>query len=411
VEWSFDNSVNKRNLSKKNGSSTKNKRKNRLNSKSLGLAKTSNKQLVLVQKALRPKGLSTSRSALKLHPCTAKFAAALADPFSEMALGACVPMGAVSSLKCCSKSIGRMVVGTEGVGFAILMPSAYSNVGGVYTTTSTYGAGVLNMDQLAGSGVDWIAGTRLPFSTLDYNTINARVVAAGLRIRYVGALAERAGTIDLVVQPSHNQLSSGDGGNTVQQSDLSAYPENYHSSVTNQAYTLSMYGINDAERSFPAIPVGSSSAGFNKGLPQDLGNVNTYWFPFGDNDYVNAGTGTGGPLYVPPASAVAYVRGSPGAAFDVEYIIHVEYVGSKAAFGATKVEADPQGVARVCEAASKAAVDANADGASYQVSFARSLKTVFMENAPGLAAKATDMLLKTLSGSYSGASMSTALMI
>jgi hypothetical protein len=344
------------------------------------------------------------KSGMALHPCSAKYAAAIADPFSELALGACVPIGTANTLKCCSRSIGIMAVGTEGVGAVVVYPTAYNNVGGCYLTTTEYAEGSLSLADLVTSKWDWLPAARLPFSSSDYTNVNARVVACGIRLRYVGQLAERAGTIDLLTQPSHNQIGSDNTGTFTQQADLTAFPENFHSAVTNQSYTLTSYAVDDEERTFPKV---ANTGTFSKGLADAANNCNLYWYPFNSGDVANIG----GFKNIPPATMVAYVRGNPGAKFDVEFVVHVEYVGRLATYGASRVEADPMGVTKVCEAANQALVDANADGLSFAAAFGRSLKRSLVENAPGLAVKATNYLLNQLASSVSGNSMSTALMI
>lgn len=359
--------------------------------------------MVLVTKKPSPKSMKV-RNSMALHPCTVKYAAAIADPFSDLAIGACVPIGTANTLKCCSRSVGIMAVGTEGVGAVVVYPTAYNDVGGCYLTTEAYDVGSLATNELNSAKWAWLNGGRLPFSSSDYINVNARVVSCGIRLRYVGQLAERAGTIDLLTHPSHNQIASDNTGTFTQQSDLTSYPENYHAAVTNQTYTLTSYAVDDEERTFPKVAITGT---FTKGLAGSQSLANLYWYPFNSGDT----TEVGGFLYAPPASMIAYVRGNPGAKYDVEFITHVEYVGKLATYGASKVEADPVGVAKVCEAANQAMVDSNADGLSFASAFGRAIKRAMVENAPGLAVRATNMLLNQLATSVSGSSMSTALMI
>jgi hypothetical protein len=261
-----------------------------------------------------------------------------------------------------------------------------------------------------GSGFDWLPATRLPFSASNYLTINARVVSAGVRIKYIGPLNARNGTIDLLVQPTHDALSTGTAGSLVYQNNLTGFPENYHAAVTAETYSLNVYGVNQREREFPEASSGVSNY-FVGGCCTSLNTENNqYWFPFGGADPCLVGNDGTNLWFLPCPNAVAYVRAQPGTLFDVEYVVHVEYTGQAATFGLTRVEGDPEGVARVCEAAAESLVNANANGQSFKRTFARSLVDVFKENLPIAAKAAANSLISYLSQQSSPRPLSTALM-
>jgi hypothetical protein len=351
-----------------------------------------------------------SKPGIQMHPCTAKYAAAIADPFSDMALNACVPMGTSNTLKAYSMGIGNMTVGTGGVGAIVIVPSGYNDVGGAYLTNVNYTPALLDFSGAFGSQWDWLPATRLPFASGNYLGINARVVSAGVRIKYIGPLNARNGTIDLVVQPTHDALSTGTAGNLIYQANLSGFPENYHAAVTAETYSLNVYGVSQRECEFPEASAGVSNY-FIKGCSSNLSNENNqYWFPFGGSDPCLVGNDGTNNWFLPSPNAVVYVRAEPGTLFDVEYVVHVEYTGQSATFGLTRVEADPEGVARVREAAAESVVNANANGQSFKRTFARSLVDVFRENAPIVAKAAANSLLNYLTQSPADRVLSTALM-
>lgn len=341
---------------------------------------------------------------MSLNPCTAKFAAAISNPWSEMAMGACVPIGTSNTLKVCSRGRIVMQVGLQGFGCAFMVPSFFKDVGGVYVTNSEYNDAVAVPTRINdGSGTIINFGfNRLPFGVgAESQNVNGRVVSCGMRIAYVGTLSGRNGTIASLTSPTHDDLSNQAGDANVGTDAIWGFEECRGGPVTNDSIDAIIYPISDRERNFrdnqANILYGTWLNGcfLNGNFNQDFAQ---YYYPLHGGDYVNAGNS----YNIGPINNIVTVQGNPGDNYLVDYIIHVEYTGGSAAFGATPVAADADGVMRVTEAAAKAAIHSSATGQSYAKSFMSGLVETFREMNIGDSIRATSELFSLLSGTMSG---------
>lgn len=141
--------------------------------------------------------------------CAVKYLSALLDP-EHTPLGACVPFGfpqaAQKAKGWCS---GRMVVGTDGVGWVLMSASVVSDgTAARYTTVSSAGVSSANFTTFTNTAT-------APFATLPYTSAQlsaagtgraARLISQILKIRYAGKESDRNGTVYMYESPQHNAL-------------------------------------------------------------------------------------------------------------------------------------------------------------------------------------------------------------
>jgi len=134
---------------------------------------------------------------MKIPACTVDYINALFDPFNTMG-GVCIPADQFPLPSQKSKVFlrGSFALGASGVGFIGLAPSPWNNLTSINHTTAT-SVGTVNtlFTDFTNLGAGIIAFAQLPFNDADRaaKTVQARVVASGIRIRYSGTELNRQG--------------------------------------------------------------------------------------------------------------------------------------------------------------------------------------------------------------------------
>jgi len=275
------------------------------------------------KKQPKPKnGPGQIKNRFHLGMCTSKFAASLADPF-EGPPDACMPVTpSVQSRKVRMWTKGTMTTGTaaSNFGFVFLGPCPYGNgtvpgganmsasvaysIGTYAGTTFQYNTGTTGVTQLANnSDVNVAAG------------IQARLVSAGLRIRYKGTELNRGGRIVALEEPDHAGLA----GQSLSQ--LLAYQNGHEFPVTENWVSISTSG-----------PVTPGEYDF---LPLNSNNTVT-------------GTTSGTGVSAQPNMYLGFAveAAAAGQNFDFEAYENWEFIGS-AIRGKSYNEADDGGVSAV----------------------------------------------------------------
>lgn len=161
------------------------------------------KQTTKVQrKQARPQLTATNLSA-----CVLAYAQASIDPFSTSVKDPCIPdQISAPSFKFNTTIMANMVIGTQGVGYALLQPAtAIVNDNGtpggkidypLLTTTATYPLLDIAYDVTSIPG-GYCTGTNSNsyFSTGDFKSGEFRVVAAGIEAFYTGSLLTQSGVV------------------------------------------------------------------------------------------------------------------------------------------------------------------------------------------------------------------------
>lgn len=154
------------------------------------------------QKATAP----PPRMVPKLSKCATDYARALVNPFTGPL--ACIPnFPALMSRKVRVWSKGVLETGTNGVGFICADPNrgAVSDVSCVNFTDASFAGTTIVTPATAGvnngySNSDYVN------SQIAVNGITFRVVASGIRIRYVGTELDRGGYVVALSDTNHNSL-------------------------------------------------------------------------------------------------------------------------------------------------------------------------------------------------------------
>jgi hypothetical protein len=148
---------------------------------------------------------SKQELAWRIPECVHHFMHALVDPF-EAPAGACLPcdLFPLPSSKFKVFVRGRMNLGTSGIGFAVLTPTAANDSSFLQTTTST---SVLpsNAALTTATNLQNLLCTQNQFigGSFGANQVAVRLVSFGLRAKYVGQLMDRNGVVTAYEDPDH----------------------------------------------------------------------------------------------------------------------------------------------------------------------------------------------------------------
>lgn len=254
--------------------------------------------------------------AVKIPECSTHYIQALFDPFSVSA-GVCIPADVfpLPSQKVKVFNRGTINLGTTGFGFIGLAPTPWSDLQCITATTST---SVGNAATLFGAYTNLGSGSfsQLPYTNADRlaNSVQARVVASGLRVRYAGTENNRQGLYVALEEQDHADTLAGLSFNTAR--------------TTPQAGTMRPSG--DGSWDQTVCLSGPMS-------PQEF-EFTTLQYPIN-----NLTTGTAiSPL-------VICMQGGAGDAIEYEAVIHIEYIGSKIP-GKTASHADSVSYGKVIQA-------------------------------------------------------------
>ena len=168
---------------------------------------------------------SPSRGGPKLPDCSVDYALALAQPFA--AEGACLPyIPAIPSRKTKVFARGTATIGLGGYGWVLIRRRPDNNGGTLAYTTGAYaGTSTTSMSHLD-------AGVSIGTHNGDYNSVDftqlgsplsARVVAGGVRVRYIGTELNRSGQILAFEHPDHHNLDAEFSWNDIGKYDRAQY--------------------------------------------------------------------------------------------------------------------------------------------------------------------------------------------
>ncbi len=141
----------------------------------------------------------------KVPECVKHYFSALVDPFESPA-GACMPcdLFPLPSQKVKVFIRGKLNLGTSGIGFILANPTLANDVNVITRTTST---SVITQSTQFTAATNIVGAT---FSQLPYNSaaltaksVQGRVLALGVRIKYIGSLMNRNGLVLSLEDPDH----------------------------------------------------------------------------------------------------------------------------------------------------------------------------------------------------------------
>jgi len=143
----------------------------------------------------------------RILPCTLDFLEAAADPFGYANTGrtVCYPDDQIRpSFKFSSKVVGTLTIGTGGFGCILLSPACITN-DGILGQVTTKDYVPTTIPAVGAANTNYIYNVDYPFPTAPAIR-PTRIVAFGVRVKYIGKLVDRAG---LVCPYSYNQYGQG----------------------------------------------------------------------------------------------------------------------------------------------------------------------------------------------------------
>jgi hypothetical protein len=257
---------------------------------------------------------SKQELAYRVPECVHHFIHAMADPF-EAPAGACLPcdLFPLPSAKYKVFARGRMQLGTAGIGFTCLTPTASNDSGFMQSTTST---SVLpsNAALSTATNLSNLFCGQNPFATADLTAlrVGARLVSFGIRAKYIGQLMDRNGVVTAFEDPDHQDTRR------FSYDQLNSNPYSEIKRVGDEAWDAAVCSSG---------PV----------TPQETEFLNTNY--------------TLGPAIAPLVLAVSGVAGD---IYEVEGYVHYELIGLLVP-NKTKSHAEPTFFGKVIEAAKSVA--------------------------------------------------------
>ena len=297
-----------------------------------------------IQRPPMPQPAVTVGGVSVLSKCELNYAAALADPFSPAARGACANgSDALRTLKQHYEMEVTVTCGSNKKGFIYLTPSIANNTVQGFSTNSLY-TGSTNLTYMAANdtlstGIDANYCSALPYTVDDlsdnYNNggVQGKIVAIGAQIDYMGTELNRGGQYILMHSATHANISYSPSSalNTgMNYSTLKSSKDARQVRVGGEPVALSVFGVTSDERNFPATT--------NLSVAQGLYPFSASFTHCGASNvpcaYADlAGINAGAPV------AVIAIESEAGNIFNVKLIYHMEWAGSDVA-GTTDQDTD-----------------------------------------------------------------------
>lgn len=281
---------------------------------------------------------------LHIEDCSQEYIVSLLNPYDSYS--ACIPnFFPLKSQKVHAFSRATMTLGTSGVGYALAYANAANDVANLVVTTATS----VGTTASALNGFTNLASTpmaKLPYAQLAFtqNQVMARLVSAGLRIKYIGRSDALNGLISTLEAPDHEDLAA------LTPVQIADYDQMENTRPKEDGWTYVNY-------SGPIAP--------------------------GNLEFANTG-------YILGANGILshIVVGTAGDEYTVEFYQNFEYIGSSAV-GKSQNHSDPVGYSKVSQVIKSAASDkplSPADGPGLISQFATAMGKTIADNAPSVIA-------------------------
>lgn len=352
----------KRTKNQKNSGSksTKPKPKNKARPKKLDVFEA------VYDPSYRPPKVATGNGVPRMSKCALKYAMAISRPFSQEALGACIP----STPSQATHKVGGFLrgdgaIGTAGVGFILLSPCVANDVPTLLYSTAAYTSAVINVMASANNlqtGVATSTVSNLPYTSFqlgnqslnDLQAVRGRVVASGLTVQYTGTALNESGMVYLVREPNHSNVAFAPN-TTVGQSTSSIGSFQYTELCP---FTREKCCISDFASKYDDLNFIDEGAGATV-----LQSATNSCYPYSDSNPLYPGAVVGflnqyvspSGLSVPMGSAtvIIMITGVAGQTFHFELSTHCEYIGVPAQSSLTPSENDAEGTGHVLTAANQ----------------------------------------------------------
>lgn len=289
-----------------------------------------------------------------LTECAAKYLLACTDPWNPRALGACVPsMPPLKSQKQRRYVRLTVTIGTAGTGFVTLDPNLSNNAQCVTYTTGSYASGVIpaTLDTGVSTASVNSGGYALNQFGNAVGTVRGRIVSAAMSIQDISPVFDRGGMIYGLCQPEHESITA------YTPALMAAYQESLVAVNDGARHSIVAFGISPEETAYPSIP--------------GAGPHSDYTSPFSTSCTVAGYDST-----VKQPIMGFMVTGKAGNTYQVEIVIHTEYIGQLTVPMQSRTDADLDGLGRVQEALANASGYMQAHGVSLLKSTVQSLNTI-----------------------------------
>lgn len=299
--------------------------------------------------------------------CASQYQAALSDPFSNLALGACLPrFPALRSQKLAILSKFLVSTNAEGNGFLHIIPTlANDSICAHFSTSSWTGDSNSVNISVATAGTE-TAQVNSPYSSAQLvaegiGSCRGRILSVGARITPVTSVSNLGGLITMYVDPDHSDVNAISGSNTASRPTASTMR------VGPKGTVVQIAGIREEE--FEYTP--------NSGSSIDI------LYPFSSSEYSSVDTTVGNAV-----CKVAFYAGESTQTYWVELIEHCEFIGPLTAGSGTMSHVDPNGFAAVNAAAhatQSSVAGRSYDSSSYARVFAKNVRDILAEFTPDAA--------------------------
>lgn len=201
------------------------------------------------KQAQAKKGTGTLVRETKNDICSVNYAGALLNPFNGPS-GVCIP-STFSPASGKYKVFSRLTMstGSNNFGFVLVQPTAANDLAYIHSSGSTYAGTTL---VTTGTGVTSTT-VNSPFAAADFSTaqatVKARLVAAGVRIRFIGTEVDRGGQVIGLVHPDHSSMA----GMTL--ADIRAFSTCYTSKVNREWHSICYNPIQPDDLQYHADPL------------------------------------------------------------------------------------------------------------------------------------------------------------
>lgn len=288
-----------------------------------------------------------------LSTCAAKYFASIANPWSDVASGACIPDGnSRASRKVTAFQRLTSWVGTNGLGFICSCPSIAQDMPCIFYTTSSFNGTTCTPLTVSGAGVltlnpGWAFATmsNLPYAAASFipavnnqsistTSVAGRIVSHAISAEYTGTIMNCSGLTQCYNSADHSNLFNYSVGGTTQ-GYIGSFREAdiMRVSPDKKCWCPADFGRTSTETSytnFDNVTLTSASVGTN--------TWTTQLYPFSNGVAAigalsNSGFSTAGNTYAPGFGSITNIiafTGAVGNTFNCEIVQHCEFVGTLA---------------------------------------------------------------------------------
>lgn len=302
-----------------------------------------------VNNILQLQRIAIDRGKPELSECAAKYASAIANPWSPSASNACIPYGeSRMSQKVTSFARFDAAVGTAGFGFALFTPTVCNDFATVYYSNANF-TGTTATVVATGTGVVSTVGVNVgTMSNLPYGFANlantsvataggtgtrGRIVSYGVSASYTGTELNLGGLMYCLTDPNHQNLQ----GSSI--AGLGSRTETDVSNVSRDKCWLMASAIDVDELDY-------------SGQTSNVSDALLSYYPFSRGAFLDGASATG-TFQNGAAPLVIMFTGTVGNTVHIEIIQHSEYIGPNTEGKTSSSVLDAEGTMKVLSAANR----------------------------------------------------------